>query len=69
MLGELLLEHELIAPTLFGQAMIDFDPEQSRLGDFLIARKMIDDTTLARALALQQQHRRAAMAAVVEAPA
>ncbi|MEQ5856829.1 glycosyl transferase family protein [Halomonas sp. EF61] len=60
LLGELLLEQGLITPALFGQAMIDFDPEQGRLGDFLVARGMIESNDLERALALQADHRRQA---------
>ena len=55
-----MLEQGLIIPALFGQAMIDFDPEQGRLGDFLVARGMIESNDLERALALQADHRRQA---------
>ena len=69
LLGELLLEQGLITPALFGQAMIDFDPEEGRLGDFLVARGMIDANDLNQALRLQDEHHRRAARSLEEAAA
>lgn len=49
--------------------MIDFDPDQGRLGDFLLARGMLDAATLDKALNLQQAHRRLATSALEDAVA
>lgn len=50
LLGQVLLERGWLSNTLFIQAMIDFDPQQQRLGDFLVERGMIDTPTLDQAL-------------------
>ncbi|ALM54713.1 type II secretion system protein E [Halomonas huangheensis] len=50
LLGQVLVERGWLSNTLFIQAMIDFDPQQQRLGDFLLQRGMIDASVLDQAL-------------------
>jgi len=69
LLGQLLLEQRLIAAPLFAQAMIDFDPDSARLGEFLVARGMLEEATLDVALSALGEEQRLATAVLEEVPA
>jgi len=60
MLGALLQVRGMVPPTLFNQALIDFDPEQQSLGEHLIARGIITEHVLQQALAEQASEQQAA---------
>ncbi|TFY93024.1 phage adsorption protein NrfB [Pseudomonas nabeulensis] len=60
LLGNLLQVRGLVPPTLFNQALIDFNAEQASLGEYLIERGIITPQVLEQALADQQQEQRAA---------
>ncbi|UVE16721.1 glycosyl transferase family protein [Pseudomonas sp. LS44] len=57
-LGELLQVRGLVPPSLFRQALIDFDAERAPLGEHLIARGLISREVLEQALQTQaaEQH-------------
>ncbi|QBF26639.1 phage adsorption protein NrfB [Pseudomonas tructae] len=60
MLGTLLQVRGIIPSTLFNQALIDFNPEHMSLGEHLIARGIISENVLQRALADQVIEQQAA---------
>ncbi|WP_442113915.1 cyclic di-3',5'-guanylate-activated glycosyltransferase NfrB [Pseudomonas sp. NUPR-001] len=62
MLGTLLQVRGKVPPTLFNQALIDFNPEQQSLGEHLVARGIITEEVLQEALAEQAQEQQAAYA-------
>ena len=60
LLGTLLQVRGMVPPSLFNQALIDFDAEQMSLGEHLIARGMITREVLAQALTEQASEQQAA---------
>ncbi len=60
LLGNLLQVRGMVPPTLFNQAMIDFDAEKMSLGEHLISRGMITQEVLEQALADQASEQQAA---------
>lgn len=60
MLGTLLQVRGMVPPTLFNQALIDFNPEHMSLGEHLIARGIISEAVLQDALAEQLEEQQAA---------
>ena len=60
LLGTLLQTRGMVPATLFNQVMIDFDPESTSLGDYLIQRGIITDQVLREALAEQAIEQQAA---------
>lgn len=53
LLGDLVQELGMLSPALFAQAMIDYEPDQEALGDYLVRRQLISRTLLSEALAEQ----------------
>ncbi|VEF10765.1 bacteriophage N4 adsorption protein B [Pseudomonas fluorescens] len=66
LLGNLLQVRGMVPPTLFNQAMIDFDDEKMSLGEHLISRGMITQEVLDQALADQASEQQAAYRIVRE---
>jgi adsorption protein B len=66
LLGNLLQVRGMVPPTLFNQALIDFDAEHMSLGEHLIARGMITQEVLEQALADQTSEQQAAYRIVRE---
>lgn len=66
LLGTLLQTRGMVPTTLFNQVMIDFDPEQVSLGDYLIERGIITEQVLKEALAEQAAEQQAAYSIVRE---
>lgn len=66
LLGNLLQVRGMVPPTLFNQAMIDFDAEKMSLGEHLISRGMITQEVLEQALADQASEQQAAYRIVRE---
>lgn len=66
LLGNLLQVRGMVPPTLFNQALIDFDAENMSLGEHLIARGMITQEVLEQALADQTSEQQAAYRIVRE---
>ncbi|MDR6608962.1 cyclic di-3',5'-guanylate-activated glycosyltransferase NrfB [Pseudomonas synxantha] len=60
LLGNLLQVRGMVPPTLFNQALIDFDAEKMSLGEHLIDRGMITQEILEQALADQASEQHAA---------
>ena len=60
LLGNLLQVRGMVPPTLFNQALIDFDAEKMSLGEHLIDRGMITQEILEQALADQASEQQAA---------
>ncbi|MGE8149743.1 cyclic di-3',5'-guanylate-activated glycosyltransferase NrfB [Pseudomonas vancouverensis] len=60
LLGTLLQVRGMVPPTLFNQALIDFDASQMSLGEHLIERGMITQDVLEQALADQHKEQNAA---------
>ncbi|MGH8347896.1 MAG: glycosyl transferase family protein, partial [Pseudomonas sp.] len=60
LLGNLLQVRGMVPPTLFNQALIDFDAEKMSLGEYLIDRGMITQQILEQALADQASEQNAA---------
>lgn len=60
LLGTLLQTRGMVPATLFNQVMIDFHPEQTSLGDYLIERGIISEKVLEEALAEQAAEQQAA---------
>jgi adsorption protein B len=60
LLGNLLQVRGMVPPTLFNQALIDFDAEKMSLGEHLIERGMITREILEQALADQASEQQAA---------
>lgn len=60
LLGTLLQVRGVVPPTLFNQALIDFDAEKMSLGEHLISRGMITEQVLQQALADQASEQHAA---------
>ena len=60
LLGNLLQVRGMVPPTLFNQALIDFDAEKMSLGEHLIERGMITRQILEQALADQASEQQAA---------
>jgi len=60
LLGTLLQTRGMVPATLFNQVMIDFHPEQTSLGDYLIERGIITRQILEEALAEQAAEQHAA---------
>lgn len=58
--GTLLQVRGMVPPSLFNQALIDFDPEQESLGEHLMARGIISKEVLGRALEEQATEQREA---------
>jgi adsorption protein B len=56
--GDLLQVRGLLPPSLFNQALIDFDPERHSLGQHLLQRGVIGEEVLRQALREQaeEQH-------------
>ena len=57
----------MVPPSLFNQALIDFDPEQDSLGEHLIKRGMITQQVLEEALQEQASEQHEAYRIVREA--
>jgi adsorption protein B len=66
LLGNLLQVRGMVPPTLFNQALIDFDAENMSLGEHLIDRGMITREVLEQALADQTSEQQAAYRIVRE---
>jgi len=66
LLGNLLQVRGMVPPTLFNQALIDFDAERMSLGEHLISRGMITQEVLDQALADQASEQQAAYRIVRE---
>ncbi|MBX8621171.1 cyclic di-3',5'-guanylate-activated glycosyltransferase NfrB [Pseudomonas glycinae] len=66
LLGNLLQVRGMVPPTLFNQALIDFDAEKMSLGEHLISRGMITQEVLEQALADQASEQQAAYRIVRE---
>ncbi len=66
LLGNLLQVRGMVPPTLFNQALIDFDAENMSLGEHLIDRGMITREVLEQALADQSSEQQAAYRIVRE---
>ena len=66
LLGNLLQVRGMVPPTLFNQALIDFDAENMSLGEHLISRGMITQEVLEQALADQASEQQAAYRIVRE---
>jgi adsorption protein B len=66
LLGNLLQVRGMVPPTLFNQALIDFDAETMSLGEHLISRGMITQEVLQQALADQASEQQAAYRIVRE---
>jgi adsorption protein B len=66
LLGNLLQVRGMVPPTLFNQALIDFDAEKMSLGEHLISRGMITQEVLDQALADQASEQQAAYRIVRE---
>jgi adsorption protein B len=66
LLGNLLQVRGMVPPTLFNQALIDFDAEKMSLGEHLISRGMITQDVLDQALADQASEQQAAYRIVRE---
>lgn len=62
LLGSLLQVRGMVPPSLFNQAMIDFDAERQSLGEHLISRGIITQQVLEQALAEQAEEQQAAFA-------
>ncbi|MGH8484268.1 MAG: glycosyl transferase family protein, partial [Pseudomonas sp.] len=60
MLGTLLQVRGMVPPTLFNQALIDFNPEHGSLGAHLVERGIITEQVLQAALAEQAAEQQAA---------
>ncbi len=67
MFGSLLQVRGMVPPSLFNQALIDFDPEQDSLGEHLIKRGMITQQVLEEALQEQASEQHEAYRIVREA--
>ncbi|BAN47482.1 cyclic di-3',5'-guanylate-activated glycosyltransferase NrfB [Metapseudomonas resinovorans] len=65
--GTLLQVRGMVPPSLFSQALIDFDPERESLGEHLMARGIITQEVLDLALAEQAEEQREAYRLVEEA--
>lgn len=66
LLGDLIQELGLMSPTVFGQALIDYDPDAHSLGDYLVERGLISHEILVRALEAQREEQQIAYRAVRE---
>ena len=66
LLGNLLQVRGMVPPSLFNQALIDFDAEHMSLGEHLISRGMITQEVLEQALADQASEQQAAFRIVRE---
>jgi adsorption protein B len=66
LLGNLLQVRGMVPPTLFNQALIDFDADKMSLGEHLIARGIITEEVLQQALADQASEQQAAYRIVRE---
>ena len=66
LLGNLLQVRGMVPPTLFNQALIDFDADKMSLGEHLISRGMITEQVLQQALADQASEQQAAYRIVRE---
>ncbi|MFJ5253724.1 cyclic di-3',5'-guanylate-activated glycosyltransferase NrfB [Pseudomonas sp. NPDC088414] len=66
LLGNLLQVRGMVPPTLFNQALIDFDADKMSLGEYLISRGMITEQVLQQALADQASEQQAAYRIVRE---
>jgi len=66
LLGNLLQVRGMVPPSLFNQALIDFDAEHMSLGEHLISRGMITQEVLEQALADQASEQQAAYRIVRE---
>ncbi|WP_367084366.1 cyclic di-3',5'-guanylate-activated glycosyltransferase NrfB [Pseudomonas sp. HOU2] len=66
LLGNLLQVRGMVPPTLFNQALIDFDADKMSLGEHLISRGMITEEVLQQALADQASEQQAAYRIVRE---
>lgn len=66
LLGNLLQVRGIVPPSLFNQALIDFDAEHMSLGEHLISRGMITPEVLEQALADQASEQQAAYRIVRE---
>ena len=54
LLGDVLIEMKIISQAMLAKAIRHYDPERDgRLGDFLVAKKVINATGLQHALAFQ----------------
>lgn len=62
--GDLLQVRGLLPPSLFNQALIDFDPEQHSLGQHLLQRGVITEDVLQQALREQAEEQRESYRAV-----
>jgi adsorption protein B len=60
LLGNLLQVRGMVPPSLFNQALIDFDVEHMSLGQHLISRGMITQEVLEQALVEQASEQQAA---------
>lgn len=67
LLGNLLQVRGMVPPTLFNQALIDFDAEKMSLGEHLIERGMITQEVLEQALVDQASEQHAAYCIAREA--
>ncbi|MDE3739922.1 cyclic di-3',5'-guanylate-activated glycosyltransferase NfrB [Metapseudomonas resinovorans] len=65
--GRLLQVRGMVPPSLFNQALIDFDPERESLGEHLMARGIITKDVLDHALEEQADEQREAYRLVEEA--
>lgn len=66
LLGNLLQVRGMVPPTLFNQALIDFDADKMSLGEHLISRGMITEQVLQQALTDQASEQQAAYRIVRE---
>jgi adsorption protein B len=62
LLGNLLQVRGMVPPSLFNQALIDFDAERMSLGEHLISRGIITQQVLEQALEDQTAEQQAAFA-------
>lgn len=55
LLGDLIQELDILPPSVFSQALFDFDPERDSLGQHLVRRGVVDPQSLELALREQQR--------------
>ncbi len=68
LLGDLLQEMGMLPPSLFAQAMFDFDPQKQSLGEYLVERGLISEEVLQQALDEQRQQQAEARQLLEAAP-
>lgn len=64
LLGDLVVELGLLSQAVINQALISYEPEQTRLGEHLLALGLLSAANLEVLLVEQQRQRRLGLAAL-----